>query len=177
MKNTLKFALVGALLAVAAPVASAANCQKASKQVTVAVKAKPSHVLAIVKSRVAANPACACEIVKAAIVATEANKGLVAKIVDAAISGAPKQKSVIVDCAKNIAPDAHAQIDAAANNATGAGKSNGKAGGATGNGEGAFLDALDAMGLDGTGNFSATQIGLPQLNGAAGAFDPAGGSN
>ncbi|MFT5632825.1 MAG: hypothetical protein ACI9SQ_000532 [Rubritalea sp.] len=110
MKNTFKFALVGAVLAVAAPIAAAANCKVISKQVAEAIIAKPKLVLAIVTKQIAANEACAGEVVKAAIVITEADKKLVAQIVEQAIEAAPKKISLIVKSALAVAPDAYVEI-------------------------------------------------------------------
>jgi hypothetical protein len=110
MKNTFKFALVGAVLAVAAPMAAAADCKVISKQVTEAITAKPKLVLVIVAKQIAANEACAGEVVKAAIVITEADKKLVAQIVEQAIEAAPKKISLIVDSALAVAPDAYAEV-------------------------------------------------------------------
>jgi Na+/serine symporter len=110
MKNTFKFALVGAVLAVAAPMAAAADCKVISKQVTEAITAKPKLVLVIVAKQIAANEACAGEVVKAAIVITEADKKLVAQIVEQAIEAAPKKISLIANSALAVAPDAYVEI-------------------------------------------------------------------
>lgn len=188
MKNTFKFALVGAFLAVAAPASIAANAQAAAKRVEAAVKASPSTVLAVVKNEIAKDSGNACEIVKAAIVATEADKKLVAKIVDTAIATAPKKQNLIVACALAIAPDAHANVmavsakyndggDDETNNLLGDKSNSGKPGGANGNGPGGFIDALDNIGLDANGNFSGTETILPPTNGGGGTLPPEGGSN
>ena len=110
MINTFKFALVGAVLAVAAPIAAAADCKVISKQVAEAITAKPKLVLVIVAKQIAANEACAGEVVKAAIVITEADKKLVAQIVEQAIEAAPKKISLIVNNALAVAPDAYVEI-------------------------------------------------------------------
>ena len=110
MKNTLKFALVGALLAVSAPLASAADCYVVSKAVAEKITAKPNKVLSIVSEQVAANQDCAGSIVKSAIVATDASKSLVAKIVEQAIEAAPKHRALIVTSALAVAPDANEEV-------------------------------------------------------------------
>ncbi len=110
MINTFKFALVGAVLAVAAPIAAAADCKVISKQVAEAITAKPKLVLVIVAKQIAANEACAGEVVKSAIVTTEADKKLVAQIVEQAIEAAPKKISVIVKSALAVAPDAYVEV-------------------------------------------------------------------
>ncbi len=175
MKNTLKFALVGALLAVAAPVASAANCYEVAKNAAKEISAKPGNVLSIVSKQVAANKGCACEIVKAAIVATEADKKQVAAIVKSAIKAAPKKVSLITTCALAVAPDAHAEVMAVASkysaNKGGSYSAKGAKNGVAGN-EGTAVeenfDPLSFIGLDPTGNFSANQFILPGANGGGG---------
>ena len=192
MKNTLKFALVGALLAVAAPVASAADCYAVSKSVAKEIAAKPNHVLAIVSEQIAANEACACEIVKAAIVVTEADKKLVAQIVEQAIEAAPKKVSLITTCALAVAPDAHAEVmEVSAKYAKGAGEGYSAKGGhsakssdysskgsGNGNGDGgnpptapAQFGPLDFIGADSTGNFSPFSIFLPTQGGQSSVAD------
>ncbi|MFT5906192.1 MAG: hypothetical protein ACI9E1_001798 [Cryomorphaceae bacterium] len=156
MKNTLKFALVGALLAVAAPVASAADCYAVSKLAAKEITAKPKQVLAIVARQVGVNEACACEIVKAAIVVTEADKKLVAQIVEQAIEAAPKRVSLITACALAVAPDARAEVmkvSAKYSKGTGIVKPI------------AMFSPLDFIGLDANGNYSPIQIFLPQGGG------------
>ncbi len=174
MKSTLKFALVGALLAVAAPVASAADCYAVSKLAAKEITAKPKHVLAIVAQQIAANEACACEIVKAAIVATEADKKLVAQIVEQAIEAAPKRVSLITTCALAVAPDAHVEVmEVSAKYSKGSGEdysAKGYSAKSAKSGKGVTVHAtpiatfspLDFIGLDTTGNFSPFQIFLPQ---------------
>ncbi len=194
MKNTLKFALVGALLAVAAPVASAADCYAVSKSVAKEIAAKPKHVLTIVSEQIAANEACACEIVKAAIVVTEADKTLVAQIVEQAIEAAPKKVSLITTCALAVAPDAHAEVmEVSAKYAKGAGEGYSAKGGHSakgsdysskggGNGDGnggnppstpaAQFGPLDFIGGDSTGNFSPFSVFLPSQGGQSSVADP-----
>jgi len=169
MKNTLKFALVGALLAVAAPVASAADCYAVSKLAAKEISAKPKHVLTIVAQQIAANEACACEIVKAAIVVTEADKQLVAQIVEQAIEAAPKRVSLITTCALAVAPDAHAEVmEVSAKYSKGSGEGysaksvySAKDVGTPPTKPIARFEPLDFIGLDATGNFSPFQAFLP----------------
>jgi len=177
MKNTMKFALVGALLAVAAPVASAADCYAVSKLAAKEISAKPKHVLTIVSQQIAANSGCACEIVKAAIVSTEADKKLVAQIVEQAIEAAPKKVSLITTCALAVAPDAHAEVmEVSAKYAKGAGEGYSAKGGYSPKGGGDQADQgnqddgdaapsgygpLDFIGLDSAGNFSPLLSVLP----------------
>lgn len=172
MKNTLKFALVGALLAVAAPVASAADCYAVSKLAAKEITAKPKQVLAIVAQQVGANEACACEIVKAAIVVTEADKKLVAQIVEQAIEAAPKRVSLITTCALAVAPDAHAEVmEVSAKYSKGTGEDYSAKSAKSGKGVLEPIEPivkfspLDFTGLDVTGNFSPVQIFLPQGGG------------
>jgi len=179
MKNTIKFALVGALLAVAAPVASA-DCYKVSKQASKEITAQPEQVLSIVAKQIAANKGCACEIVKAAIVATEANKKQVAQIVEQAIALVPKKASLLTTCALAVAPDAHVEVMKVAakftNKNTGdstgdSAKSGAKSGGDEKTGQSPTLNFADPMtfiGLDPSGLFQATQIDLPPAQGGAG---------
>jgi hypothetical protein len=174
MKNTFKFALVGALLATM-PVVSAADCYAISKLAAKEITANPSHVLKIVSQQISANEACACEVVKAAIVVTEANKQLVAKIVEQAIEAAPKSVSLITTCALAVAPDAHAEVmEVAAKYSKGSGEGySSKSGDSakkgidntnndnTTNNDNkpiAKFSPLDFVGLDGTGNFSPVSI-------------------
>lgn len=113
MKNTMKYALFGAVLALITPAhAEAIDCYKVSAAVKKAVTAKPDNVLALVKSNVAQNESCACEIVKAAIMASDADKKLVASIVEAAIEAAPSKYRIIGQCAVAVAPDALAEVQA-----------------------------------------------------------------
>ncbi|MGJ8656415.1 MAG: hypothetical protein ACSHX6_08185 [Akkermansiaceae bacterium] len=171
MKNTLKFALVGALLATA-PVASAADCYAISKSAAKEISAKPKHVLTIVSQQIAANEACACEIVKAAIVVTEADKKLVAQIVEQAIESAPGKVSLITTCALAVAPDAHAEVmEVSAKYAKGTGESYSAKGGYSAKESGgeppkriAKFEPLDFIGLDATGNFSPLQIFIPEAD-------------
>ena len=170
MKNTLKFALIGALLAVAAPVATAADCHAVSKLAAKEITAKPKHVLTIVAQQVAANEACACEIVKAAIVVTEADKKLVAQIVEQAIEAAPKRVSLITTCALAVAPDAYVEVMAvSAKYSKGAGEGYSAKGYSAKSAKSAKdvitpitrFTPLDFIGLDRTSNFSPIQIFLP----------------
>jgi len=110
MKNTLKYALVSALLTVSAPLASAADCYVVSKAVAEKITAKPKKVLSIVSEQVAANQDCAGAVVKSAIVATDASKSLVAQIVEQAIEAAPKHRALIVTSALAVAPDANEEV-------------------------------------------------------------------
>ena len=110
MKNTLKFALVGAFLSIASPISSAADSSIVIKLLTKEITAKPKNVLAIVAQRVASNKDLAGQIVSAAIVTTEADKELVAQIVDLAIKTAPKKISEIARGALAVAPDAYNEI-------------------------------------------------------------------
>ncbi len=175
MKNTLRFALVGALLSVAAPVASAANCYTVSKQAAKLIAAKPANVLAIVAKQIEANPGCACEVVKAAIVSTEANKKLVAQIVEQAIKSAPKKMNLITKCALSVAPDARNEVVAVATkyarNAGASSVESSKGGVATKND--ATEDNLDPLSFVGndhpTGAMSNGVFVLPAANGGPGA--------
>jgi hypothetical protein len=110
MKNTLKFALVGAVLSISVPLASAADCLAISKAAAKEISAKPESVLSVVSQQIAANENCAGEVVKAAIVVTEADKKLVAQIVEQAIGAAPKKITIIVTAALSVAPDAYVQV-------------------------------------------------------------------
>lgn len=179
MKNTIKFALVGALLAVAAPVASAADCYKVSKQAAKEISAKPENVLAIVSKQIAANKGCACEIVKAAIVATEANKKQVAQIVEQAIILVPNKVSLVTTCALAVAPDAHKEIMAVSAKFvknTGSGQAGAKSGakGAVESAAGQdnkdlnIIDPLNLVGNDPNGNFGSVQTDLPPSAGGGG---------
>jgi len=184
MKNTLKFALVGALLAVAAPVASA-DCYKVSKQVAKGITAQPEQVLAIVAKQIAANKGCACEIVKAAIVAIEADKKQVAQIVEQAIVLVPNKASLLTTCALAVAPDAHVEVMKVAAKYTN--KNTGDSGYSAKGGDGysskggsdeksnvnedpqsPFADPINFIGLDPSGNFQATQLDLPPAQGGGG---------
>lgn len=113
MKNTIKYALFGAVLALVTPAyAEAPDCYKVSTAVKKAVAASPEKVLELVATQVAQNESCACEIVKAAIVATDADKKLVANIVSAAVESAPSKVRIIGQCAVAVAPDALAEVQA-----------------------------------------------------------------
>lgn len=113
MKNTMKYALFGAALALVTPsYAAAPDCYKVSTAVKKAVAANPENVLELVATQVAQNESCACEIVKAAIVASDADKKLVANIVSSAISSAPSKVRIIGQCAVAVAPDALAEVQA-----------------------------------------------------------------
>ncbi len=183
MKNTLKFALVGALLAVAAPVASA-DCYKVSKQAATQITAQPEQVLAIVAKQIAANKGCACEIVKAAIVATEADKKQVAQIVEQAIELVPNKASLLTTCALAVAPDAHVEVMKVAakytNKSTGDSGYSAKGGAKSGADEKAgqeeavapFADPINFIGLDPSGNFASIQLDLPPAQGSVGQVTP-----
>ncbi|MBK1854062.1 hypothetical protein JO972_03790 [Verrucomicrobiaceae bacterium 5K15] len=113
MKNTMKYALFGAVLALVTPAhAAAPDCYKVSTAVKKAVAANPENVLELVATQVAQNESCACEIVKAAIVASDADKKLVADIVSAAVTSAPEKVRIIGQCAVAVAPDALAEVQA-----------------------------------------------------------------
>lgn len=113
MKNTIKYALFGAVLALITPAfADAPDCYKVSTAVKKAVAAQPDKVLELVATQVAQNESCACEVVKAAIVASNADKKLVANIVDAAVTAAPGKVRIIGQCAVAVAPDALAEVQA-----------------------------------------------------------------
>lgn len=113
MKNTMKYALFGAVLALITPAhAEATDCYKVSAAVKKAVTAHPENVLALVKTNVAQNESCACEVVKAAIMASSADKKLVANIVAAAIEAAPSKYRIIGQCAVAVAPDALTEVQA-----------------------------------------------------------------
>ena len=165
MKNTIKFALVGALLATI-PVATAADCYSISKLVAKAISAQPKNVLSIVSDQISANESCACEVVKAAIVITEADKKLVAQIVEQAIEAAPEKVSLITTCALAVAPDAHAEVmEVAAKYSKGSGEGesakDSTAKTAAIDKPMASFSPLDFIGLDSTSNFSPFQIILP----------------
>ena len=110
MKNTIKYALFGAVLAATPAFADAPDCYKVSTAIKKAVAAQPDKVLELVAVQVAQNESCACEVVKAAIVASDADKALVANIVDAAVTAAPSKMRIIGQCAVAVAPDALAQV-------------------------------------------------------------------
>lgn len=111
MKNTMKYALVGAVFALAAPsMVAAEGCNDVSQKTVAAIAKSPSKVLEVVSKLVASNEGCSCEIVKAAIIATEADKDLVGQIVETAIAAAPKESSLISTCALAVAPDAQSEI-------------------------------------------------------------------
>lgn len=119
MKNTMKYALAGALFATSATFASAAEasveakkCSAVYQSSSAAITQSPGKVLEHVSALVAANEACAGDVVKAAIVVTRANNELVGQIVEAAVAAAPKQVSKIVASAVATAPDASAAIAA-----------------------------------------------------------------
>jgi len=186
MKNTLKFALVGALLAVSAPLASAADCYVVSKAVAEKITAKPNKVLSIVSEQVAANQDCAGAIVKSAIVATDASKSLVAQIVEQAIEAAPKHRALIVTSALAVAPDANEEVllvnSKFAKSSGGHYSSKGySAKGGTGNdGHGeptppsGVASPLNFIGLNNGGNFSPTASFLPfaAVGGQTSVVDP-----
>lgn len=113
MKNTMKYALFGAVLALVTPAyAEAPDCYKVSTAVKAAVAAHPEKVLELVAAQVAQNESCACEVVKAAIVASDADKKLVAGIVETAIEAAPTKVRIIGQCAVAVAPDALSEVQA-----------------------------------------------------------------
>lgn len=113
MKNTIKYALFGAALALVTPsYAAAPDCYKVSTAVKKAVAANPENVLELVATQVSQNESCACEIVKAAIVASDADKKLVASIVSSAVTAAPDKVRIIGQCAVAVAPDALAEVQA-----------------------------------------------------------------
>ncbi|MFC4993728.1 hypothetical protein [Rubritalea tangerina] len=120
MKNTMKYAMLGALVA-SASMANAQNeakaepCAPISTEVKKSVTQSPEKVLEIVAKMVAANEACAGDVVKAAIQSSKANAELVGQIVETAATAAPKQISKIVAAATAVAPDASKQIAAVAN--------------------------------------------------------------
>ena len=113
MKNNMKYALFGAVLALITPsYAATPDCYKVSATVKKAVMENPEKVLELVAAQVAQNESCACEIVKAAIVASDADKKLVADIVSSAITAALEKVRIIGQCAVAVAPDALAQVQA-----------------------------------------------------------------
>jgi len=113
MKNTIKYALFGAVLASITPAfAEAPDCYKVSVAIKKAVAAQPDKVLELVAAQVGQNESCACEVVKAAIVASDADKALVANIVNAAVTAAPSKVRIIGQCAVAVAPDALAEVQA-----------------------------------------------------------------
>ena len=64
MKNTIKYALFGAVLALVTPAfAEVPDCYKVSTAVKKAVVANPEKVLELVAAQVAQNESCSCEIV------------------------------------------------------------------------------------------------------------------
>ena len=188
MKNTFKFALVGALLAVAAPVASATDCYTVSKTAAKEIAAKPKNVLAIVSKQVAVNEACTCEIVKSAIVITEADKKLVAQIVEQAMSAAPKKISLITTCALAVAPDAHVEVLEVASKYTKSkgesysakSKENYSAKAADDDDESQIVTSdgvvvvnpLSHVSLDQSGNFSANVTFIPEAGTQGAVADP-----
>lgn len=113
MKNTMKYALFSAALALVTPsYAAAPDCYKVSTAVKKAVAAQPEKVLEVVATQVGQNESCACEIVKSAIVASDADKKLVASIVMTAATEAPEKLRIIGQCAVAVAPDALAEVQA-----------------------------------------------------------------
>jgi len=111
MKNTTKFAVASAMIALATPAfAETPDCYKVATVVKDAVVAHPEKVLDIVSGQIAQNESCACEVVKAAIVASDADKALVAEIVTVAIEVAPEKIRIIGQCAVAVAPDALAEV-------------------------------------------------------------------
>lgn len=119
MKNTMKYALAGALFATTASFAIAAEsaveaqkCSEIYQSSAAVITQSPAQVLELVSKQVAANESCAGDVVKAAIIVTSASNELVAQIVETAVTAAPKQLSKIVTVAVATAPDASAQIAA-----------------------------------------------------------------
>ncbi len=113
--------LAGVALAADTPqVAPSELCLKLGTEVAAAAKANPSGVLALVSSKVAASPECACEIVKNAIRGAKADESTTGQIVEAAVRVAPKHYKVIVECAVAANPDAAGHIRAALQNVFGA---------------------------------------------------------
>ncbi len=113
MKNTMKYALFGAVLALITPAyADAPDCYKVSRAVKAAVASAPDKVLELVAAQVGQNESCACEVVKAAIVASDADKELVAAIVETAAEAAPSKLRIVGQCAVAVAPDALAEVQA-----------------------------------------------------------------
>ena len=113
MKNTLKFAIVAAFLAVtqaAVAADSAESCKKLHVAVEKAIKADSAKVLEVVEAQVSANSGCACEVVKAAIIASGADKALVRQIVETAVIAAPNEMRLIAQCAVAVAPDAVGEV-------------------------------------------------------------------
>ena len=119
----MKYALVGALFAAAAPFAAAAEksavdvkqCSAVYQSASKAIAKDPAKVLELVYNLVAANESCAADVVKAAIKTTKANNELVGQIVETAATVAPKQLSQIVAAATAVAVDASSQIAAVVN--------------------------------------------------------------
>ena len=179
MKNTIKFALVGALLAVAAPVASA-DCYKVSKQAAKEITAQPEQMLTILAKQISANIGCACEILKAAIVATEADKKQVAQMVEQAIELVPSKASLFTTCALAVAPDAHVEVMKVAakytNKNTGESSESAKSGAKSGSDEkpgnikalSGFIDPLFLVGLGNNGAFQSNPIELAPAQGGGG---------
>lgn len=119
----MKYALVGALFATTASLATAADkgveaqkCSEVYQNSSVVITKAPSKVLEHVATLVAANEQCAGDVVKAAITVTKADDKLVGQIVETAITSAPKQLSKIVAAAVATAPDAKTQIAAVVSN-------------------------------------------------------------
>ena len=114
----MKYALVGALFAAAAPFAVAAErsaadvkkCSAVYQSASKAIAKDPAKVLELVSKLVAANESCAAEVVKAAIVTTKASGELVGQIVETAATVAPKQLSHIAAAAMAVAVDSRVQI-------------------------------------------------------------------
>lgn len=123
MKNTMKYAFVGALFAAAIPFSAAAEksvadvkkCSAVYESASKAIAKDPAKVLELVSKLVAANESCAADVVKAAIKTTKANKELVGQIVETAATAAPKQLSQIAAAAMSVAVDSSAQIAAVVN--------------------------------------------------------------
>ena len=119
----MKYAIVGALFAAAAPFAVAAErsaadvkkCSAVYQSASKAIAKDPAKVLELVSKLVAANESCAAEVVKAAIVTTKANGELVGQIVETAATVAPKQLSQIAAAAMAVAVDSRVQIGTVVN--------------------------------------------------------------
>ncbi|QTN33132.1 hypothetical protein HZ994_12690 [Akkermansiaceae bacterium] len=90
------------------------DCTDSVQAVKDAIAADKDNVLKIVASETEVNPDCACEIVKQAIVSSKASKITVGEIVKSAAGAAPDRLDLIVQCATAAAPDASANIQAAA---------------------------------------------------------------
>ena len=120
MKNTIKYFFAAAALGVVTAHAGDSNCDSVASNVNSRVSADKSEVLNVVSDQAGKNPNCVCEIVKTAIIASKANKQTVGQIVAAAGNASPDSLDLIVQCATAAAPDASAEIQAAAATVQGA---------------------------------------------------------